>query len=115
MRACVESESRIMTRSAYATTSSLSVECPLLAFDLVRRQISCGAAIGEPCRTYMNTQLIAGREIKRCHSARAKATADKRTAEVNPGLVDTFEIPPEVPLPPKHPEPRTLAHHKVRA
>ena len=114
-----------MTRSAYATTSSLPAPCP-----------ACRAAIG---RQSQKAVMAEGRRIgctllKHCHSARVKAAADKRTAEVHPGLTqgggkmihglvkgnllslpDTFEIPPDVPLPSTRPEPRTLAHHKVRS
>ena len=104
-----------MTRSAYATTSSLTVPCP-----------TCEASKGRQCEKAV---MAEGRRIgctllKHCHSARLSAAADKRTAEVHPGLTqgggktilpDTFEIPPDVPLPSTRPEPRTLAHHKVRS
>ena len=95
-----------MTRSAYATTSSLTVPCP-----------ACRAAIGRQCEKAV---MAEGRRIgctllKHCHSARVKAAADKRTAEVHPNLIEPFEIPPDVPLPSTRPEPRTLAHHKVRS
>lgn len=87
-----------MIRSAYAATPALVVPCP-----------ECLAAIGHGCTRPDGTVRFL------VHSARRKAADDKRTAEVNPHIVDTFEIPPEVPLPPTHPEPRILAHHKVRS
>lgn len=68
-----------MTRSAYATTSPLTVDCP-----------RCHARPGMKCF---------GRE--RSHSERVKAADDKRTAEVQ-GQTKPFFTPPAEPIPPEY-------------
>lgn len=77
-----------MTRSAYATTSALTVACPL-----------CKEPAGKACHAFN------GDPRKRCHSARRKAADAARTLETNPRIYSTddvdilsSEIPPEIPI-----------------
>jgi hypothetical protein len=75
-----------MTRSAYAVTSSLTVACP-----------TCWAEVGAHCHVYTRGAKV---KAARSHSSRRKAADTLRTQEVNPNLVDTHEIPPEIHVDP---------------
>lgn len=81
-----------MTRSAYATTSALTVPCP-----------ACCATIALPCVSLSKNTQKRGKPRMKAHPARRSAADAKRTAEVH-----DFEIPPEIPLreplPPRIPD-----------
>lgn len=84
-----------MTRSAYATPSSLAVPCN------DKFSMGCGAKIGEPCVSYET-----GKPRKKAHSARRKAADDKRTLEVHgitPEILEIVQKPTERFLA-RHPE-----------
>jgi hypothetical protein len=73
-----------MTRSPYKVLSALTVPCP-----------GCNAQVGKLCVAKR------GYEMSHCHPVRRSAADAKRTAEVNPNVV---EIPPEIPLRDYQPE-----------
>ncbi len=70
-----------MTRSAYAVTSALSVECPPWSRGDSGMLESCGSPIGKHCiRTDGTTAKVS-------HSARRKLADEQRTREVNPEVM----------------------------